>query len=305
MSTATRPRMFRSSGRATETEQPGSSRRGAIARVVRGNLLAVLGGLVVLVVVLLAILAPAISPYDPLDMNLEGSLQPPSREHPLGTDSYGRDLLSRIIHGSRVTLLAGTVALSIALVAGLSVGLVAGYVGGTVDLLLMRAMDALLSFPPILLAIALLSVFGPSTVNAMLALGIVYTPQLARLVRSTTLTTQAELYVTAARAVGVPGWKIMLRHVLPNAIPPVIVQTSAMFAYAIVAVATLSFLGLGTQPPTPDWGEMVSTGRSYLQEAYWVALFPALAIMLFVTAVNLLGDGIRDMMDPRYRKSLI
>ncbi|HBY97066.1 MAG: ABC transporter permease [Ardenticatenaceae bacterium] len=305
MSTATQPRTLRSSDGAIGTQQRLFIKRSAVVRIVQGNLLAVLGAIVVLVTVLLAILAPAVSPYDPLEMNLQAPLQPPSLEHPLGTDSYGRDLLSRIIHGSRVTLLAGTVALSIALVAGLSVGLVAGYAGGMVDLLLMRAMDGLLSFPPILLAIALLSVFGPSTVNAMLALGIVYTPQLARLVRSTTLTTQAELYVTAARAVGVPDWKIMLRHVLPNAIPPVIVQTSAMFAYAIVAVATLSFLGLGTQPPTPDWGEMVSTGRSYLQEAYWVALFPALAIMLFVTAVNLLGDGIRDMMDPRYRKSLI
>jgi peptide/nickel transport system permease protein len=296
-----------SSAESNALERPSRSGVGrwfVIRRLIRGNLLGLLGALIVLSVVAMALAAPVLAPYDPLAMDLKSALLPPGAEHPFGTDSFGRDQLSRIIYGARVTLLVGTVCVSCALVAGMAIGLTAGYARGTLDTFLMRFMDALLSFPPIILAIALLGALGPSVVNAMLALGIVYTPQIARLVRSTTLSIREELYVTASRSIGTPTWRIIVRHVLPNAIPPVIVQATAMFAYAIIAAATLSFLGLGTQPPTPDWGEMVSKGRAYMQEAYWVVLFPGVAIILFVMGVNFLGDSMRDMMDPRYRKSL-
>jgi len=262
------------------------------------------GLVVVICVIAMALLAPALSPYDPIKMYLENVLEPPTLQHPMGTDYYGRDVLSRVIYGARVTLLVGTVCVSFALVAGLAIGLAAGYLGGPVDVVLMRLMDALLSFPPILLAIALLGALGPSIVNAMLALSIVYTPQVARVIRGMTLSIREEMYVTAARSIGVRDWEIIRQHILPNSVAPVIVQASANFAYAIIAEATLSFLGLGVQPPTPSWGEMVSSGKAYVQDAYWLILFPCLAITLFVIGVNLLGDSIRDMLDPRYRTIL-
>jgi peptide/nickel transport system permease protein len=275
-----------------------------LTRLIKGYLLAFLGSIIVVMVMASAFLAQVISPHDPIEMNLQSPLQQPNSEFLLGTDSFGRDMLSRIIYGSRITLLVGTISVTFALIAGLSVGVIAGYIGGPLDVILMRAMDAFLTFPPIILAIVLLSAFGPGTANAMLALGIVYTPQIARLTRSTTLSTKEEVYVLSAHMVGVSHQRIILRYILPNAIAPVIVQATAMFAYAIIAEATLSFLGLGTQPPTPSWGEMISSGRAYMQQAYWVVLDPALAIVLFVVAVNFLGDGFRDLLDPKYRRGI-
>ncbi len=275
-----------------------------LSQLIKGYTLALAGALLVIVIAFAAVLAPVVSPYDPIEMNLDEPIQPPSTLHLFGTDSFGRDVLTRIIYGSRVTLLVGTVSVTVALLLGLPIGVLAGYAGGLSDRVLMRAMDALLAFPPIILAIVLVSTFGPSTVNAMLALGIVYAPQIARVIRSTTLGIKEEVYVTAAHTIGVPTHRIIWRYLLPNANAPVIVQATSMFAYAIIAEATLSFLGLGTQPPTPSWGEMVSSGRAYMQQAYWVVLFPALAIVLFVVGVNFAGDGIRDGLDPRYRRSM-
>lgn len=259
------------------------------------------GALVLLVVTLAAIFAAQVAPYNPTRQDFRVEREPPSIEHLMGTDEFGRDVLSRIIWGARSSLAAGAIAASIALAAGLVLGMIAAFYGGPLDNFIMRVMDIILAFPYILLAIAVVAILGPGLLNAMIAIGIVYVPYYARVVRGAVLSVRAREYVEAARALGAPDGRVMLQHVLPNTLAPVIVQTTLNVGSAIIDTAGLSFLGLGTQPPTPDWGNMLSAGRSYVIDSPWIATFPGLAILVTVLAFNLMGDALRDAFDPRLR----
>ena len=259
------------------------------------------GALALLVVTLSAIFAGQVAPYNPTRQDFRVERQPPSIEHVMGTDEFGRDVLSRVIWGAQASLQAGAIAASIALAAGLILGMVAAYYGGRLDNFIMRVMDILLAFPYILLAIAVVAILGPGLRNAMIAIGIVYIPHYARVVRGAVLSVRARDYVEAARALGAPDRRVMIQHVLPNTLAPVIVQTTLNVGTAIIDTAGLSFLGLGTQPPTPDWGNMLSAGRSYVIDSPWIATFPGLAILVTVLAFNLMGDALRDAFDPRLR----
>ena len=268
-------------------------------RRLRRNRLAVLGGVLIASLVLTAFLAPVVAPADPLKQELYERLSPPSRQHPFGTDDFGRDILSRVIYGSRISLRIGFTAVGIALMFGTMLGLSAGYWGGLVDNLIMRAMDIMLAFPSILLAIVVVAIIGPSLTNAMIAVGIVVIPQYARLVRASVLSIREQDYVQAARALGAGDMRILLVSVLPNCLAPLIVQSTLGMATAILDAAGLSFLGLGAQPPTPEWGAMLSGGRELILKAPWVLTFPGVAILISVLGLNLLGDGLRDALDPR------
>ena len=259
------------------------------------------GAVVLLALVLTAVFAGRVSPYDPIKQDFRVEREAPSAAHPLGTDEFGRDLLSRVIWGARVSLQAGAVAATIALVVGLALGMLAAYYGGRADALIMRAMDVLLAFPYLLLAIAIVAILGSGLLTAMVAIGIVNVPIYARVVRGAVLAVREREYVEAARALGARDGRIMWRHVLPNVLAPVIVQATLNVGTAIIETAGLSFLGLGTQPPTPDWGNMLSAGRSYLIDSPWIATFPGLAILITVLAFNLMGDALRDALDPRLR----
>lgn len=234
-------------------------------------------------------------PNDPIADRLQG----PSWAHPFGTDDLGRDTLARIIHGAQVSLEVGLVAITIALVAGTLIGLLAGYFGGVVDLLLMRLIDILFAFPGIVLAIVIAGLLGANRRNAMIAIGIVIVPAFARVVRAAVLEVMGFPFIESARALGGGHLRIMLRHVLPNIVPPLIVLTTVYFSTAILSEATLSFLGLGTQPPEAAWGNMLSTARSYIDQSIWMSIFPGVAIMVVVMGFNFLGDGLRDVLDPR------
>jgi peptide/nickel transport system permease protein len=254
-----------------------------------------------------ALFAPMLSPYDPLAQNLDERLQPPSRAHLLGTDDFGRDILSRIIYGARISLTVGFVSIGLAVAGGLVLGLLAGFYttgrwGKLLDQAIMRTSDILLAFPTVLLAIAIVSAFGPGLRNAMLAIAIIYLPRFVRIVRASILVEKAQTYIEAGRALGVSNRRLLFRHLLPNAMSPVIVQATLGLAEAIIEAAALSFLGLGATPPTPEWGAMLSEGRSYLRLAPWVTFFPGMAIFLTVVSFNLLGDGLRDALDPRLRR---
>jgi peptide/nickel transport system permease protein len=246
-----------------------------------------------------ASLAPLLAPYDPIEQGLGPGLTPPGRVFPFGLDSLGRDVFSRIVHGSRTSLLVGVIAVGIALTGGLVLGGLSGYYRGFVDTLLMRATDAIFSFPPILLAMAMIAALGADVRNVMIALGIVYTPRCARLVRAGVLAAREQEYVAAAMAVGAGDGRILRWHVLPNILGPVMVQTSFSFGEAILAEAALSFLGIGTQPPTPSWGLMLSDARDYLAQAAWYPGIVGSVLSLVVLAINLVGDGLRDALDPR------
>jgi peptide/nickel transport system permease protein len=257
-------------------------------------------GLVIAAVFLMAtVLAPLIAPYDPADQDLSSALTPPSFAHLLGADQYGRDMLSRVIYGTRYALVAIVVADGLALVVGGSLGLVAGFVGGLADTAIMRLTDVLLAFPYLLLALIIVAALGPSFTNSIIAIGIIYTPQYARLMRGQVLAVQAEDYVWAARSVGAGQMRIMLRHVLPNSLSPVLVMATLQAGSVVVETAGLSFLGLGAQPPSPDWGALLADGHSYFLTAWWIATFPGVAIFLVVLAFNLVGDALRDQLDPR------
>jgi peptide/nickel transport system permease protein len=260
---------------------------------------ALLGAAIVLFFVLVAIFAPLIAPYDPLATSWSAVRKPPSWLHPFGTDEIGRDVLSRVIYGTRASLLAGVVSVSISIALGVPIGLVAGYVGGWVDGLLMRITDALLACPFLILAIALAAFLGPDLLNAMVAIGISAMPIFIRLARAQTLATKVEDYIEAAKAVGNPPWRIVWRHILPNILAPIMVQATLSVAAAIIAAASLSFLGLGQQPPQPSWGSMLNTAKAFLDQAPWMAWWPGLAIFVVVFSFNLLGDGLRDALDPR------
>ena len=254
-----------------------------------------------LLAVAVAIAAPLVAPHDPLAQNLGNALARPDRAHLLGTDNVGRDVLSRVIWGTRVSLLAGLVSVALAMVAGSALGLLAGYSGGRLDGLVMRLMDAILSFPPLVLALALGAVLGAGLAGVLLALGVVYTPTFARLMRGQVLAVTARDYVDAARALGASGWRVAWRHVVPNALNPIIVQASLSVAFAILAEASLSFLGLGIQPPQASWGSMINAGRGYLQQAPWIVFGPGAALFVTVVGLNFVGDAVRDALDPRTR----
>ena len=263
------------------------------------NRLAAAGGVLLLGFLLLAIAAPLAAPEDPFAQNLYERLQPPSLANPFGTDDFGRDVLSRVIYGARISLRVGVTAVLIALVLGVPIGLVSGYWGGALDQVLMRAMDLMLAFPSILLAIAIVAILGPGLENAMLAVGVVAVPQYARLVRASALSVRGQDYVQAMRALGAGDFHILFFSVLPNCLTPLIVQSTLGLATAILDAAGLSFLGLGAQPPLPEWGAMLTGGRELVLRAPWILTFPGVAIFLTVLAFNLLGDGLRDALDPR------
>jgi peptide/nickel transport system permease protein len=254
---------------------------------------------VIVLFTLVALAAPLVAPQDPLATSWGAIRKAPSAAHWMGTDEIGRDVLSRVVFGARASLLAGVVSVLISLSIGVPVGLLAGYAGGKTDLLISRLTDALLACPFLILAIALAAFLGPSLTNAMIAIGISATPIFIRLTRGQALAIKAEDYVLAARAVGNPGWRIALRHVLPNAAPALIVQATLAIAAAIIAEASLSFLGLGQQPPAPSWGSMLNTAKNYVDNAPWMAIWPGLSIFLLVLSFNLVGDGLRDALDPR------
>jgi peptide/nickel transport system permease protein len=248
-----------------------------------------------------ALLAPLLSPYDPIATSWSAVRKAPSAAHWFGTDEIGRDVLSRVIFGTRASLLAGVVSVSIALAFGVPIGLAAGYLGGWIDALISRMTDAMLACPFLILAIALAAFLGPSLTNAMIAIGISATPIFIRLTRASVLQVKVEDYVEAARAVGNSQLRIALRHILPNVVPPLIVQATLAVAAAIIAEASLSFLGLGQQPPAPSWGSMLNTAKNYIDNAPWMAVWPGLSIFVIVLSFNLLGDGLRDAFDPKSR----
>ena len=271
------------------------------------NKTAVGGLVIILLFILTAIFAPVLSPHDPLDISLYDQLKPPiwhkggTSKNILGTDDLGRDILSRLIYGARVSLTVAVVSVGLAFVIGTLLGSVSGYYKGVLDNIVMRVMDMILAFPYILLAIVVVAYLGPSLRNAMIAIGITYVPRFARIVRGSVLEECEKDYVTAAGAIGAKDLRIILIAILPNCLGPLIVQTTLSFASAILDAAALSFLGLGAQPPTPEWGAMIAMGRSLILRASWVMTFPGLAILFAVLGFNLLGDGLRDALDPRLR----
>ncbi|HET8629725.1 MAG TPA: ABC transporter permease [Thermomicrobiales bacterium] len=274
---------------------------GRFARAFRRNPGAVAGLVVLLVLLALALLAPVLAPYDPIQISPADLLGPPSGQHWFGTDEYGRDILSRVLLGSRLTLCVGLVSVAISAVCGSVLGLLAGYYGGLTDTVIMRLIDVKLAFPSILLAMGIVAVLGPSLTNLMIAVGIGGIATYTRVVRASVLSAKEYLYVLAARAAGCTDRRIMFVHLLPNVLAPVIVLSALSVAGAILAASGLSFIGLGAQPPSPEWGAMLNDGQNYLRDAWWMTTFPGLAIMITVMAVNRLGDGLRDALDPRLR----
>jgi peptide/nickel transport system permease protein len=259
-------------------------------------------GLAIIVVFLLVCaLAPWIVPYDPFDQDLSNALSAPGADHWLVADQYGRDILSRLISGTRYALMAIVAANGLALAVGGTLGLVAGFAGGRVDTLVMRLVDVMLAFPYLLLALIIVAALGPSFTNSIIAIGIIYTPQYARLMRGQVLAVQEADFVWAARSVGAGRLRVMLRHVLPNSMSPVLVMATLQAGSVVVETAGLSFLGLGAQPPSPDWGALLADGHAYFLSAWWIATFPGLAIFLVVVGFNLIGDALRDQLDPRRR----
>ncbi|MCW3473597.1 ABC transporter permease [Limobrevibacterium gyesilva] len=274
--------------------------QGAVRRALRGAGARV-GLCIAAVFLLLTVAAPAVAPYDPYDQDLSSALSPPSAAHPFGADQYGRDMLSRVIYGTRTALLAIVMADGLALVVGGGLGLIAGFTGGHIDAVIMRAVDVLLSFPYLLLALIIVAALGPSLTNSVIAIGIIYTPQYARLMRGQVLKVETLDYVTAARAIGASRLRVMLLHVLPNSFTPVLVLATLQSGAVVVETAGLSFLGLGAQPPSPDWGALLADGHGYFLTAWWIATFPGLAIFAVVVGFNLLGDALRDQFDPKMR----
>ena len=264
----------------------------------------VIGGTIVVLLVVIAALAPLIAPYDPLDVVTARRLQPPSFANLFGTDDLGRDIFSRVLWGSRVSLSVGLISVSIGLFVGATLGIISGFRGGWFDLLAMRAIDALLAFPPLVLAISITAVLGPQLQNAMIAIGILAIPTYARLARGQVLALRHRDFVLAARSVGVPPSRVVWRHVFPNMVNPLIVAASLSAGFAILAEAGLSFLGLGAQPPTPSWGQDIAySQRQVMLGRWWAVAAPGTAIFLAILAFNMLGDGLRDLLDPRMRRS--
>jgi peptide/nickel transport system permease protein len=270
-------------------------------RKLRRNRKGMFGLYVVLLFIAMAIFAPLISPFDPIEASWSAIRKAPTGTHWFGTDELGRDVLARVIWGARASLLAGVVSVAISLLTGVTIGMLAGFLGGTVDSLISRATDAFLACPFLILAIALAAFLGPSLTNAMIAIGVSASPIFVRLTRAQVLQIKVEDYVEAARAVGCHPFRIAVSHILPNVTAPLIVQASLAIASAVIAEASLSFLGLGQQPPDPSWGSMLNTAKNFMETAPWMAVWPGLAIFVLVLSFNLLGDGLRDALDPKHR----
>ncbi|MDF1522216.1 MAG: ABC transporter permease [Trueperaceae bacterium] len=260
------------------------------------------GGSIVLLLAVVAVFGAALAPYAPVAMDFTARFAPPSWAHPFGTDDFGRDLFSRVLHSAAVSFQVAFIAVGISGTVGVALGVLAGYLGGWLDEVIMRAMDVAFAFPAVLLAITVMAVLGRGVENAMIAIAIVYVPIFARVTRGAVISVRGREFVTAARALGTSHVRIMVAHVLPNAAGPILVQTSLSLAFAILAEAALSFFGLGTQPPDPSWGRLLAEGRAYLGQAPWMGIFPGLAIIAAVLGFNLLGDGLRDVLDPRWRR---
>lgn len=283
---------------------PARSTSRAVLRALLTHKLALFGLVVLALLVITAVLGRAAAPYDENAVSVVDRLQGPSLDHPFGTDDLGRDVLSRVVVAARISLLVGLISVGLALTAGVVIGLVAGFYGRWVDDVLMRVMDVLFAFPAVLLAIAILAVLGPGVANVMIAIGVVYTPIFARITRASVLSVREEVYVRAARSLGVGDLRLLRLHVLPNVLAPIIVQTSLSLAFAILSEAALSFLGLGVQPPDPSWGRMLLEGRGFINDAWWMGVFPGAAIFVTVLSFNVVGDALRDALDPRQRSAI-
>src|SRR3954471_470148 len=290
---------------APTVAMPVSVRRGSewrkTVRTLTRNRLVLAGFLMVVGLIVIAALAGLIAPYDPIANNVRAALQPPSSYYYFGTDRFGRDVFSRVVYGSRLSLFVALVSVSISAFVGVALGLVSGYYRGWIDNLIGRVMDVFFSFPALLLAIGVAAMLGPGLTNAIIAIAVVYSPVFGRVVRGPVLVERGKEYVEAARVIGASAPRVVLGHIFPNVLSPLIVQATITLSQAILTEAYLSFLGLGTQPPFPSWGTMLQEGRTFLETAPWVSIFPGLAIMLTVLAFNLLGDGIRDVLDPHSR----
>jgi peptide/nickel transport system permease protein len=265
--------------------------------------MAMVGAGIACLVVIVAVTAPWIAPYDPAVIEPGSAFQDPSLQHFMGTDEFGRDTFSRIVYGSRTSLLVGIISVSISLVLGTCLGLAAGYYLGVIDVVISRIMDILYAFPPVLLALLMIALFGVGIEKVMVAVGIIFTPQFGRVCRGSVLAEREKLYIQAAHAVGAGSFRILRAHILPNVLAPLIVQASLCMSWAILAEAALSFLGMGTQPPDPSWGMMLNRGRNNMYNSPWVSIWPGLAIMTTVYAFNVFGDGLRDALDPMLRGS--
>lgn len=288
---------------ATQTiDHPRQSVFGSFFSVFMENKAAVVGGLIILFYIFIAVFAPVLAPYHPHEINLDNKLIPPSMEHWMGTDDKGRDILSRIFYGSRLSMGVGFAAVIFGAFFGITLGLIAGYYGKWIDSVIMRCMDVLLAFPGILLALAIVSALGPSLVNVTIAVGAFSVPLFARIVRGSTLEVKQLEYIDAIRSLGAKDGTIIFKHILPNILSPIIVQGTLRVATAILSAAGLSFLGLGAQPPSSEWGTMLSSGRDFLFTAPYIAIFPGLAIAFLVLGFNIFGDGLRDAFDPRMKK---
>jgi peptide/nickel transport system permease protein len=275
------------------------SRLAEVSRELRSSRGVIIGGTLFVALVLIALFAPVLAPFDPIEQDYGQTLRPPSREHLMGTDNFGRDIFSRVLFGTQISLRVGLISILIASAIGIPIGLIAGYYGRWIDGVAMRVIDVMLAFPGILLAFVIVAVLGSSLTNLMVAIGIGSIPGFARLIRGSVLATRELSYVEAARVIGGRDPRIIALHILPNVASPIIVYSTLKVATAILAGASLSFLGLGVQRPTPEWGLMLADGRNFLQQQWWIATFPGLAIMVATLAINLLGDGIRDIHDPR------
>ncbi|MGD8485631.1 MAG: ABC transporter permease [Chloroflexota bacterium] len=285
-------------------EPPIEAPRWVLLRALFDSPVTIFAVVVIVIVLLMAIFGEMIAPYGANEINVMNQLQPPNVEHWFGTDELGRDVFSRVIIAARVSVQVSIVSVAIALVLGVTIGLLSGFFGSWADIIGMRAMDVMFAFPVVLLALAIVAMLGPGIVPAMIAIGVVYTPYFARITRASVLSVREETYIRAARSIGAGNTRILRLHVLPNVMAPIIVQTSLSLAFAILTEAALSFLGLGVQPPQPSWGRMLFDGRGFLSEAWWMAVFPGLAIFLTVLALNLVGDAMRDALDPRQRSAI-
>lgn len=293
------PSIQPSTGIPVKVKSTKATRWKAFYKKLAKNKAAMAGAFIVLIFVFLAVFAPVIAPHDPIDPQVMKKLQTPSAEHWLGTDHQGRDILSRILYGARVSLIVGFLSTVIGAFVGVLLGIVAGYYGRWIDSLIMRICDVLLAFPGILLALAIVTVLGPSTINVIFAIAFFAVPTFARIVRGSTLSVKKLEYIDAIKAMGSSDARIIFKHILPNIVSPIIVQATLYIASAIITASALSFLGMGTQPPTPEWGMMLSQGRSYIAQAPHVTAFPGLVILLVVIGFNLFGDGLRDALDPK------
>ncbi|KAB2332027.1 nickel transporter permease [Bacillus mesophilum] len=296
------PQLQESTGIPIKTKNKSTTPWASFYKKLAKNKAALAGAIVVLIFTILAILAPLIAPYDPTTMDMSKRLAPPSADHWFGNDDKGRDILSRILYGSRISLTVGILSTILGAVVGIILGIVSGYYGKWVDSLIMRICDVLLAFPGILLALAIVSILGPSTTNVIVAVAFFAVPTFARIVRGSTLSVKKLEYVDAIRAVGASDFRIIFKHILPNITSPIIVQSTLYIASAIITASALSFLGLGTQPPTPEWGTMLAQGRSFMAQAPHISLFPGLIILVVVVGFNLFGDGLRDALDPKTKR---